>query len=62
MEINEINTIMNEEFMGHKIDGIIIQPPMKFTPEAIIIMDIMRDIAINNLNKEVECWNQYGKN
>mgnify|MGYP001598679737 FL=1 len=54
MQVNEINTIINNEFMGHKIDCIIIQPPLIYTPEATVIMDFMRDIALNNLNKEAK--------
>ena len=58
MNSDEIHKAFNETFMGHKIDGIIIAPPMTFTDDeneaCRIVQEAYRDYALYNLNREAK--------
>ena len=52
MNTDELYKEMNQEFMGHGIDGIIIQPPFEWTENEKIIMEASRQLALERLNRE----------
>jgi len=51
---NEIHRIMSEEFMGHKVDGVIISPPMKLSPFGELVEKIWQEYAVNKLEQEAK--------
>ncbi len=54
---NEIYKIMNEEFMGHKVDTVIIAKP--FETPTINGVDIFRQYAQMKLEKELGLYSPY---
>ena len=59
MDTNEIHKLFNEEFMGHKVDGMIIAPPMELSPAAELIEKIWREYAVSKLEQEAKyVWDQ----
>lgn len=56
---NEIHKVMSEEFMGHKVDGVIIAPPLELTPEIKLVSELWREYATRRLNEEAKFfWDQ----
>lgn len=50
MNTDEIYKLMNEEFLGHKVNGVIIAKPYEITP----FDRFMREYAILKLEKEAK--------
>ena len=53
MNSEEIHKAFTEEFMGHKIDGVIIQQPdpiLDYDQDTSFVQDAWREMALNNLH------------
>lgn len=50
MNTNELYKEMNQEFMGHKIDGIIIQPPFEEPESVKLYYNLYAEKILKELN------------
>lgn len=53
---------MNQTFMGHGIDGVIIQPPMEWDEDLEVFAAANRSLALENLNREAKICAEMLKN
>lgn len=54
---DEIYKIMNEEFMGHEVNGIIIAKPEETTPELELFFKIFGEKVQEDLEAEARLFN-----
>lgn len=52
IDIDEIYKVMNEPFMGHDVDGVIIAKPVETTPAVELFFKIFREKALEDLEAE----------